>query len=49
MTEKTSNVLYHDNCHDGGMNVARIAEQYGGGGHRGSAGFQVPDLAAIGL
>lgn len=27
---------------DGGMDVSQVASQYGGGGHRGAAGFKVP-------
>ena len=27
---------------EGGVDVAKIAESYGGGGHRNAAGFRVP-------
>lgn len=34
--------------HDDGLDVSEIALQYGGGGHRNAAGFQVTDLRDLG-
>jgi nanoRNase/pAp phosphatase (c-di-AMP/oligoRNAs hydrolase) len=59
MTKK-SIVIYHGNCADGfaaarsqngdtGIDVAEVAKQYGGGGHRHAAGFSVPRTHALAL
>jgi nanoRNase/pAp phosphatase (c-di-AMP/oligoRNAs hydrolase) len=33
--------LYHSNCYDG-LDVAKIAEGYGGGGHKNASSFRMP-------
>lgn len=36
--------MYNEN---GEVDVSQIAQQYGGGGHKGAAGFRTNDLASV--